>query len=407
MRIRGPFGTYGRLAVVAALLPVSLALSGTAGATTSAVAMTGASGAATPARAAGHAFRPPPIRHVWIIELENEGYTQSFGDPTADPYLARTLPAMGALLKGYFAVGHDSLDNYIAQISGQAPDPATMNDCGVWTKFAPAIVVRKPFHQLVGNGCVYPKSVPTLGNQLSGKHLTWKAYLQDMGNDPVRDSTVKTGQGPACGHPAVGSPDPTEGAEAADQFADRHEGFMYFESVIGTQAFCDAHILSFQPLLKDLRKVSTTPNFSWLSPNLCNDGHDAPCADGDPGGLDQVNGFLHIWVPEILNSPAYKKNGLLIITFDEGSTSQACCGETTGKSASHPNTARPGMNGPGGGRVGAVLLSPFIRPGTVSTVLYNHYSFLRSVEDLFGLAHLGDAAMPQVRPFGRDVYTRP
>ena len=40
------------------------------------------------------------------------------------------------------------------------------------------------------------------------------------------------------------------------------------------------------------------------------DGHDAPCADGDPGGLTEVNGFLHIWVPEILNSPAYKDGGL-------------------------------------------------------------------------------------------------
>jgi phosphatidylinositol-3-phosphatase len=69
--------------------------------------------------------------------------------------------------------------------------------------------------------------------------------------------------------------------------------------------------------------------------------------------------------------------------------------------------AEPGMNGPGGGRVGAVLLSPFIRRGTVSTVDYNHYSALRSIEDIFHLSHLGDASMPQVKAFGRDVYTRP
>jgi phosphatidylinositol-3-phosphatase len=65
------------------------------------------------------------------------------------------------------------------------------------------------------------------------------------------------------------------------------------------------------------------------------------------------------------------------------------------------------MPGPGGGRVGAVLLSPFIKPGTVSTVDYNHYSSLRSIEDLFGLTHLGDAAMPRVKSFGPDVYTNP
>ena len=44
---------------------------------------------------------------------------------------------------------------------------------------------------------------------------------------------------------------------------------MYFQSVTGNQAYCDAHVLSFQPLLKDLSKATTTPNFSWLSPNLC------------------------------------------------------------------------------------------------------------------------------------------
>ena len=181
---------------------------------------------------------------------------------------------------------------------------------------------------------------------------------------------------------------------------------MYMKSVSGNQAFCDAHVLSFQPLLKDLSKASTTPNFSWLSPNLCMDGHDAPCADGDPGGLTEINGFLQIWVPEILNSPAYKQDGLLLITFDEGSSSAACCGETVGKSPSHPNVADPGMPGPGGGRVGMVALSPFIKAGTVSNVDYNHYSALRTVEDIFGLSHLGDALMPQVKSFGSDVFTK-
>jgi hypothetical protein len=213
-----------------------------------------------------------------------------------------------------------------------------------------------------------------------------------------------TKQGPACGHPPIGQPDPTEGAVPADMYATRHEGFMYFKSVIGNQAFCDQHMLSFQPLLKDLSSVSTTPDFSWISPNLCMDGHDAPCANGDPGGLSEVNGFLNIWIPQIMKSPAYKQNGMIFITFDEGSNDTACCGETSGKSPSHPNSAEPGMGGPGGGRVGAVVLSPFIKPGTVSTVDYNHYSTLRTIEDIFGLSHLGDAAMPQVKPFGRDVF---
>ena len=394
MHIRSLLSHRGLLAAAAAVAALPLAVAG--------------AGAASATGASHPAFQPPPVKHVWVIELENEGFNQSFGDPSADPYLATTLPRMGALLTNYFAVGHDSLDNYIAQVTGQAPDPATQNDCGVWTKFEPTNVITPPFSQLTGNGCVYPASVPTVGNQLSARGLTWKAYLQDMGNSPGRDRTTPTAQGPACGHPQVGTPDPTEGATAADQYATRHEGFMYFESVIGNPAYCDAHVLSFQPLLKDLSKASTTPDFSWLSPNLCMDGHDAPCADGDPGGLTEINGFLQMWVPQIMNSPAYKDgHGLIFITFDEGSTSAACCGETSGVSPSHPNVAEPGMPGPGGGRVGAVLLSPFIKPGTVSRVNYNHYSMLRSFEDIFGLSHLGDAAMPQVKAFGPDVYTNP
>jgi hypothetical protein len=50
-------------------------------------------------------------------------------------------------------------------------------------------------------------------------------------------------------------------------------------------------------------------------------------------------------------------------------------------------------------------LSRFIKPGTVSNVPYNHYSLLRSIEDVFGLRHLGYAGQPGLASFGRDVFT--
>ena len=68
---------------------------------------------------------------MWVIELENQGYAQSFGTPSADPYLARTLRRMGALLENYYAIGHSSAANYVAEISGQAPNIATQSDCPV------------------------------------------------------------------------------------------------------------------------------------------------------------------------------------------------------------------------------------------------------------------------------------
>jgi phosphatidylinositol-3-phosphatase len=342
------------------------------------------------------------VRHVWIIELENQGYQQSFGTPSADPYLARTLPRMGALLENYYAIGHSSAVNYIAQVSGQAPALGTQSDCPVWVPF-PGDAVAGPYHQVLGEGCVYPPTVQTVGNQMSAAGFSWAAYLQDMGNDPARDNTVSTARGPACGHPATGAIDHTHRAERADQYAVRHDGFAFFQSVTGNRAFCAAHILSFRPLPGDLARARTTPAFSFIVPNLCDDGHDRPCVTGAPGGLAQADAFLSRWVPKIMAAPAYRDGGLIVVTFDEASDAATCCGETSGLSPGHPNVPEPGKNGPGGGRVGAVLLSPMLRPGTVSTVEYNHYSLLRTVEDIFGLPHLGDAAMPQVRSFGPDV----
>ena len=132
------------------------------------------------------------VRHVWVIELENQGYAQSFGTPSADPYLATTLPRTGALLENYYAIGHSSAANYVAQVSGQAPDIATQIDCPVWIPF-PGHIVAGPYRQVLGEGCVYPAAVPTLGNQLSAAGRGWAAYLQDMGNDPGRDHTVSHG----------------------------------------------------------------------------------------------------------------------------------------------------------------------------------------------------------------------
>jgi hypothetical protein len=92
-----------------------------------------------------------------------------------------------------------------------------------------------------------------------------------------------------------------------------------------------------------------------------------------------------------------------MVLFDEASTTDArsCCGEIAG-----PGSPLPGITGPGGGDTGAVLLSPCIAPGTVSEAHYNHYSMLRSVEDLFGLSHLGYAQLPGGASFGSDVFTR-
>lgn len=334
------------------------------------------------------------VRHVFVIVLENEPYSITFDKRSSAPYLAHTLPGQGALLPHYYAIGHLSLDNYIAMISGQAPNPRTQRDCPVMTDFR-ATGPLDANGQLPGEGCVYPKQVKTVAGQLHAAHLSWKGYMEDMGADPKREAAT-------CGHVPVGARDHTNHASGNDQYADKHDPFVYFHSIIDDAAYCNAHVVNLKHLTGDLSRISTTPNLVYITPNLCHDGHDAPCANGEPGGLVSADAFLQHWVPRITASPAFRKDGLLVITFDEGTGGGSCCGEKR-----LPGGPAPGRyNRPGGGRIGAVLLSPFIRPGTVSTHYYNHYSLLRSIEDAFGLPHLGYAGADDLQAFGKDVFTR-
>ncbi len=77
----------------------------------------------------------PAVRHVFVIMLENNGYAATFGSPTKDPYLAKTLPSKGALLKKYYGIGHYSNDNYAAFISGQPPNSDNQLDCLIFRVF--------------------------------------------------------------------------------------------------------------------------------------------------------------------------------------------------------------------------------------------------------------------------------
>jgi phosphatidylinositol-3-phosphatase len=364
------------------------------------------SGGAASAQAS---FTPPKIRHVFVIVLENQGYAATFGNPSADPYLAQMLPSQGALLESYYATGHASNDNYISLVSGQPPNAQNQADCPQFDTFTGAVMLSNGVE--TGTGCVYPAEVPNVGNQLTAHKITWKAYQEDMGNLPNREAA-------ACGHPAVGATDETQKAVAGDGYATRHDPFVYFHSTIDEQTYCDKHVVAMGSptgvmpaaalrgetgLATDLTSVTKTPRFSFITPNLCNDGHDYPCTSQPSGAsaLADIDSFLETWVPKITSSQAYRENGMLEIVFDEASNSEteACCEEMPG-----PGSPSPGITGPGGGRVGAVILSPFIKPGTVSRTAYNHYSSLASWESLFGLPRLAYAAtVPSV--FGADVFT--
>ncbi len=402
----------------------------------------------------------PAIGHVWTIILENKSYEATFTGLNQNDYLWKTLPSYGLLLRQYYGTGHFSLDNYISLVGGQAPAPDNQNDCPVYKDVTPATPAPDGQVNATG-GCVYPASVPTLFNQLDQAHVAWKVYAQDMGNTPGREDPYRCG---SPGDPAgVGVPDPGA-ATPTDQYVPKHNPAPWFHSVLDNPADCARVVpLDGMPaatghpavsgLAQDLANEASTPRYNWISPNNCSDAHDATCKgdnlSGDTtnhqGGLYAADLFLQRVVPEIMRSAAFQHDGLIQIIFDEAfppykmydnsiadfaagnpstlntptDTAQsvvACCNELPG-----PNTTQPGFQAfgqdttPGGGITGAVFISRFIRPGSVTDQPYNHYSWLRSTEDLYGIrtggadgrGHLGYAGADGLRAFGADVYNNP
>jgi hypothetical protein len=376
---------------VGAGLAVALALASCSGSSGRSTATTTGP---TTTRAAASAL--PAVRHVFLIVLENKSYAETWGPSPGAPYLGTTLRNQGNLLTQYFATSHDSLGNYISMVSGQPANPNTQADCvSGYKPVTPATVVNGI---ATGTGCIYPDAVASIATQLQGQGLTWKGYMESMAEP--------------CQHPVVGQIDPNLVATPTSLYATRHNPFVYFSALTGSSA-CAQDDVPLTAMTTDLAKVSTTANFAFITPNLCDDGHDATCAAGGPAGFAGINTFLQTWVPKILASPAYKKDGLLLITYDEaeaGGTDEdatACCDEPPSISTAGTETGQAGLTGPGGGRVGLLALSPFIKPDSTTATPYNHFSLLRSIEDIFGLPHLGEAAAPGLASFGADVFTRP
>src|SRR5215475_3043119 len=220
------------------------------------------------ARIADHGDRaalpPGAIKHVLVIDLENEKFATTFGPNSPATYLNSTLLPQGQLVVNYYATSHASTGNYLSQVSGQASTPMINSDCIDLTKL-PSFVggfkdvtpgtdsldeERYP-GQVVGDGCVFPAptlgthGARTIGDQLDempgagSDRFTWRMYAEDMGNDPARDGGVPDPLGGTdCAHPAIGGVDVTNVQAPLDQYAQRHNPFIYFHSIIDDPARC-------------------------------------------------------------------------------------------------------------------------------------------------------------------------
>lgn len=322
---------------------------------------------------------PPPIQHVFLIELGEHGFEEGFGEESPAPYLARELVSKGELLANYYAVAQSPLANEIALLSGQGPTPETVEGCPERRDFeSPTVGLEE---QVEGEGCVYPADTKTLPGQLLEAKKTWKAYVEDGG-----------------GCSPDGSRDP----------------FVFFHSIVD-EPECAERSVDLGQLPADLESDKATPSLSYIVPGPCHDGSEEPCDAGQPAGLVGAQPFLEEVVPEIQESQPYKAGGLIAITFAQAPQSgpnadqSACCGtpEYPNLPQATPPSAPSGPVKPsgGGGRVGMLLLSPFVEPSTVNeSGYYNHFSLLLSIEEAFGLPAIGYAASPVLTPFDSSVY---
>src|SRR5262245_6691467 len=239
----------------------------------------GASDAQGPNDGTRAAAPPGAIKKIMVIDRENEAFASTFGPGSPAVYLNHTLLNEGELVTNYFATSHVSLGNYISQVSGQSPTVAVNNDClnlaslshppvvGGFTDVLPGTDATDDERfpgQVVGDGWVFPApgakahGAMTIGDQLDamrrwadgdehddhGRRLAWRGYAEDMGDDPARDyGSPDPMGGTDCAHPIVGGIDKSNAAAANDQYATRHNPFVYFHSVIDDADRCDAHVV--------------------------------------------------------------------------------------------------------------------------------------------------------------------
>jgi len=186
------------------------------------------------------------------------------------------------------------------------------------------------------------QDAPNLVDQIEGQGRTWKAYFESM-------------------------PRPCFVGDSRDGlYAQKHNPFIYFDNIRKDPARCD-RIVPLDQLSTDIADGDLA-DLIWIGPNLRSSTHDASIAEGDRWLADHL--------PAIVESPTFTDDGLLVLTYDEGDSDEA----------------RSGRSSRGGGRIMTVVASPLARKGYVSSTTYDHYSLLRTIEDAWGLDHLGHAA---------------
>jgi phosphatidylinositol-3-phosphatase len=235
----------------------------------------------------------PTFSHVFVVVEENRNYSSVIGSSSM-PYL-NSLASKYGLATQYYGNTHPSIGNYFMMTTGQI---ITNNDGFTGTVTADNVV-----------------------RHLLAAGKTWKAYEEAL--------------------PKVGYLGPDTG-----NYARRHCPLSYFSDVVNSSVQRN-NLVPFSQFAKD-RAANAFPQYSFITPNLCNDAHNCSLTTADT--------WLKNNIAPLISSSSFKNGGLLIILFDE-----------SGNDNTH-----------GGGRIAWVAVSPlWSKLGYKSTTLYQHQSTLR------------------------------
>jgi hypothetical protein len=316
------------------------------------------------------------IKHVFLISLVSSGYQASFGTTGSQmPYLSGTLRPKGLLLTNYSVLSEAITPNGIAAISGQPPNKLTKEECPTYAAF-PSTSKISSTGVVSGEGCVYPIESNTLAGELAVDGFTWKAYMEGM-------KSPTTGEPENCVYPGAEEEEVIE----PGGYAARLNPFTHFHSLLDVGE-CSESDVPITELKKDLKSEAKTPNFSYISPDLCSAGVTGQCPEGAPTGPAAADAWLAEVVPEITASAAYKKDGLLIISFGGiNPPAPVAVGVTPPPVPANPL------------KTGAVLLSKFITKNSTDAAPYNPYSLLRANEEMFALNGLVKANEKTTKTF--------
>src|SRR5712692_5231292 len=262
-------------------------------------------------------------QHVFVIMMENTGFDSLIGNPNA-PWINKAAQTYG-LATNYFGVTHPSQPNYIAATSGSTNGVTNDNDTTI--------------------------NVPNIVDQIEASGRTWKAYMQSLSlcNGNLLASS--------CGN---------------QLYERKHDPFVSYKDVQNNPARM-ANIVDFSQFATDLAN-KTVPDYSWISPDQCTDMHGRGGPSTDPCNFGNVQGliatgdaFLSSTVNEIMNSSAWNGNSIIFITWDESGfpfvDTSGCCDAN-----------------PGGGHVVMLTISHSDHSARTSSVAYNHYSMLSTIE---------------------------